>query len=625
MTSPPEALRLASEFPAATRSRWRERLAAVLDRMGVPADDEAPEQALASTTYDGITIAPLYTADDVDDIDGRVGLPGLPPFIRGGRPQGFLGTGWDVRARHADPDPAATNEAALADLEHGVSSLWLLAGSHGVPVAELGTALHGVLLDLATVVLDAGEDYLAAAETLLELHADRDVRARDVRCNLGADPIGVRARTGAQADPAEAAALAARHAQRYPGLRTIVVDATAYHDAGGSDAQELGYSIASGVAYLRALTEAGLTVDAAFEQLEFRYAVNTDQFMGIAKMRAARRLWDRVGTECGACAEARAQRQHAVTSTAMMTERDPWVNMLRTTVACFAAGIGGADAVTVQPFDSRLGIPDPFARRIARNSQAILLEESKLAGVIDPAGGSWYVESLTDALARAAWSVFTEIESAGGMLTALDRGLVTERIAATWSRRRQNVAKRADPITGVSEFPNLAEKIPTRKQYPAPARVGGGLPRVHYAQDYERLRTRSDSHVERHGSRPQVFLATLGPIAKHTARATFAANLFQAGGIETPKAGATKTVDAVVQKFRDSGASVACVCGDDSAYAEWLGKVAPALAEAGANRVMLAGEPTGERQSDVDDFVFAGCDALSVLTDTLETLGVECP
>jgi methylmalonyl-CoA mutase len=624
MTTPPDQLKLATEFPEPSRAAWRELVTEVLRKQGVtPADPQRPEDELASTTYDGITIAPLYTADALTGAAANAGLPGLSPYVRGAQPGGHVDGGWDIRARYTDPDPAATNTSVLADLEGGVSSVWLTVGDGGVPVADLPRALEGVMLDLAPVVLDAGADFAVAAEAMLALYQRHEIPPSEVRGNLGADPIGLRARTGSRADVAGAAALAALNRARYPGLRTFIVDGTAYHDAGASDAQELGCSLATSVAYLRALTDAGLEIDAAFDALEHRFAVTDDQFLGIAKMRAARRLWDRVGEECGASAQARAQRQHAVTASAMMTERDPWVNMLRTTVGCFAAGIGGADAVTVQPFDARLGISDSFARRIARNSQTILLEESKLAGVIDPAGGSWYVESLTDELARAAWAVFTGIEADGGMLAALDSGKVQEMVGQVWASRRANVANRTDPITGVNEFPNLGEKRLSRKAYPEGTAPEGSLRPVHYAQDYEALRTRSDAHLESSGERPKVFLATIGPIARHTARATFANNLFNAGGIETLDAGATESDEDVLAAFEKSGAPVACICGADADYTERVPALAPALAERGARRVLLAGKPDEQYESGVDGFVHTGCDALSVLTETLDTLGVR--
>jgi methylmalonyl-CoA mutase len=603
MTVQPDGLSLAAEFPDPTRRQWRQLVEGVLRKAGrTGLTDTAAEDALATELQDGLTARPLYTAEDGA---GDPGLPGLPPFVRGGRPLGNTVTGWDVRQRHAQPVAKRANEAALADLENGVTSLWLRLGDGGLPVTGLPEALDGVHLDLAPVVLDAGPDYEAAARTLLALAAERGTPPLG---RLGADPLGQAARTGEDAGLGTAAELAALCHRQHPGLRAMTVDALPYHEAGASPAQELGCSLATGVAYLRDLTAAGLPVAAALGQLEFRYAATTDQFLTIAKLRAARRLWARVAQVCGAPGEG--QLQHAVTSSVMMTRRDPWVNMLRTTVACLGAGVGGADAVTVLPFDDALGLSDDFARRIARNTSAILMEESHLAQVIDPAGGSWYLERLTDDLARAAWDWFQEIERAGGQAAALRSGLVADRLSRTWQERQASLAHRREPITGVSEFPNLAEEPVERE--PAPEEPRGGLPKVRRDHAFEALRTRSDAHLAATGVRPRMFLAGLGPAAAHTARTSFAANLFQAGGIEA--------VPGEVSGFTASGATVACLCSSDAIYAEQSEAAAAGLRSAGAAWVFLAGRP-GE-YAGVDEYVFAGGDAVAVLSSVLDRMGV---
>ncbi|GGV22289.1 methylmalonyl-CoA mutase [Kitasatospora herbaricolor] len=627
MTVPPEGLPLAAEFPDATREQWQLLVEGVLRKSGAQNVEGAQaEDALTTELQDGLRARPLYTADDTAADPGH---PGFPPFVRGGRAQGSVLSGWDVRQRHAHPDPRRSNEAVLADLENGVTSIWLAVGAGGVPVDSLDEVLTGVYLDLASVVLDPGADFVAAAGQLLALYARREVPPQEARGNLGADPLGLLARTGNDEDTdrhlTDAVALAVDCVRDHPGLRALTVDALALHDAGASAAQELGASLAAGVAYLRELTAAGLTVDQACGQLEFRYAATADQFLTIAKFRAARRLWARVAQVAGAAPEAAAQRQHAVTSGVMMTERDPWVNMLRTTVACLAAGVGGADAVSVLPFDDALGLPDAFARRIARNTQSILLEESHLARVIDPAGGSWYVEQLTDELARAAWAWFQEIERAGGQRAALTSGLIRETVAATWAERSVDLAHRREPITGVSEFPNLGEQPVVREQAadrgPAPA---GGLPKVRRAEAFEALRTRSDERLAAAGARPSVFLAAIGPAAVHTGRSSFAANLFQAGGLATVT-GEGDGADALAEAFTASGASVACLCSGDKLYAEHAEAVASALKAAGARRVLLAGKPGEHREAyqkaGVDGYVFAGCDAVAVLTSVLDEIG----
>jgi methylmalonyl-CoA mutase len=622
---PDDGFSLAAEFPDATHEQWQRLVEGVLRKTGRDAQGSAAEEALSTALEDGLVARPLYTARD--DAPGS-GFPGFAPFTRGGTPEGAAVSGWDVRQRHDRPDPVRTNEAVLSDLENGAGSVWLAVGEAGVPVEAIGAALDGVYLDLAPVVLDAGAEFAAAAKELLRLYEERGVAPEAALGSLGADPLGHAARTGRYeglaAQMASAAELAVLCDRTYPGIRAIAVDALPYHEAGASAAQELGCSLASGVAWLRELTAAGLGVEAACGQLEFRYAASADQFLTIAKLRAARRLWSRVAEVCGAEAAAGAQRQHAVTSTVMMTRRDPWVNMLRTTVASLAAGVGGADAVTVLPFDHALGLPDAFARRIARNTSTILLEESHLGRVIDPAGGSWYVEQLTDELAHAAWQWFQEIERAGGQSAALEGGLVAERLGATWQSRSKNLAKRREPVTGVSEFPLLAQ-TPVERD-PAPARPAGGLPVVRRDEAFEALRARSDAHLAATGARPRVFVAALGPASAHTARATFAANLFQAGGIEPVHDPVTVDAASAAQAFKDSGAALACICSSDALYTEQAGPVAEALKSAGALRLFLAGRPGEQRETyekaGVDEFVVAGGDAIAVLTSALDRIGV---
>ncbi|MBS2537199.1 methylmalonyl-CoA mutase subunit beta [Catenulispora sp. NF23] len=624
-------LALASLFPAPSREQWRRLVAGVLAKSGKPGlEGQDAEKALSTALEDGLSAQPLYTADDQAPDPG---FPGTAPYVRGNRPHGAVLDGWDIRQYHGDPRPDAANQAVLADLENGVTSLWLEIGDQGLPIDALPKVLDGVYLDLAAVVLDAGPDFGAAAQRLFKLYDERGVPDGQATGNLGADPLGLLARTGADERTesllAEAAELAGTCAQRYPGVRALTVDALAYHDAGASPAQELGSALATAVAYLRQLTDAGLPVADAAGQLEFRYAATADQFLTIAKLRVARRLWARVLEASGAPEAAASNRLHAVTSSVMMTERDPWVNILRTTVACMAAGVGGAESVTVLPFDDVVGLPDDFTRRVARNTQSILLDESHLGRVVDPAGGSWYVERLTDDLARAAWAWFQEIERAGGMRSALVGGLVAERIGAAWERRTAAIARRREPILGVSEFPNLGEKALTSVR--RPGRRGGGLPRVRRAEAFEALRDRAEELLVRDGSRPRIALVALGSEAVYSARSSFAANLFQAGGIEgvvvpvPVESGSGADADALRAALADSEAKIACLCSSDALYAEHATEVARILGEAGIQRIWLAGRP-GERaeeyrEAGVEEFVYVGCDVLSALNTAYAAIG----
>ncbi|GAA1312783.1 methylmalonyl-CoA mutase family protein [Pseudonocardia xinjiangensis] len=618
----PEDLVLAGEFPAAPRDAWVRLVDQVVGKAGllaaVPGSGAASPGAgverLTRRSPDGIRVLPLYTAEDAPAAD--IGVPGAAPFVRGSGRNGAAPDGWDVRQRVAEPDARLAREAVQADLENGVRSIWLALGEGGSAVADLPAVLADVRLDLAPVVLDAAaapaDAETDAAHVFLAFAAEQGVGPAELLGTLGLDPVGRRARTGDGPDVATVVPLARHVAAEFPQVRAIVVDALPVHGAGASDAQELGWSLAAGLEYLRVLTAAGadgvgagLDLPTAARLLEFRYAATAEQFPTIAKLRAARRLWARVTEVCGS---PQPQRQHAVGSPTMLTRRDPYGNLLRGTVAGFAAGVGGADAVTVVPFDAALGAPEPFSRRIARNTQALLVEEAHLARVIDPAGGSWYVESLTAELARAAWAFFQDLEAEGGALAALDSGFVAEQVAVVRGRRLADVATRRAPVTGVSEFADPAEK-PVRRR-PLPEQPGGGLPWFRPAQPYEAYRDRSDARLAATGSRPRAFLATLGPLAAYTTRAGFARNLLQAGGIEVVEAGSTETADEVAAAFIASGIPVAVLCSTDAVYGERGAETVVALREAGARQVLLAGR-TGV--PGVDGTLHAGVDALDVI------------
>ncbi len=461
-----------------------------------------------------------------------------------------------------------------------------------MPTADFATLLDKVLLDLAPVVLEPTGDPEAVATAFLDHATYADLHPDT---NLGVDPIGgalrglVEAETQDNVDHVVAVARLAQEA----GIRAVVVDATAAHDLGASDVQELGFSLYAAATYLRVLTEAGFGIDEAAALIEFRYAATDEQFPTIAKLRAARRLWARVLELSGA--SVREQRQHAVTSRPMTSKYDPYVNMLRGTVAAFAAGVGGADAVTVLPFDSPLGQPDAFGRRIARNVSHLLIDESHVAEVADPAGGSYAVERLTDDLAVAAWAELGELE-----ITGLDA--FAARIEDVVARREAEIAKRKRPITGLSEFPSLTESLPERPPVPGETDVR------RYGASFEALRDEPAA--------TPVFLATMGTVAQHTARATFASNLFAAGGIAVEVAGPTADVEELAASYEKSGSPVVCLAGTDSAYAEWGEAAAAALRERGAAYVIIA----GRADTYTDDSCAMGVDALAFLNRTREQL-----
>jgi len=603
-------------------ARWRSAVAEVLAKSGRRDQSEfpdEPERLLDSPTYEGFAVHALYTA--LDGL-GEPALPGEWPFIRGADRHRDVLAGWKV----AEQFPAANftgtasegNAAVLGALVDGVSALVLRVGDGGVAPGELDRWLEGVYLELAPVLLDAGRHFPAAAGAVLALIAGADdARRASMSIDLGADPLtAVLSGTGACTVEEVLAVASAVSGKR--GVRTITIDGPAFHNRGAGAAWELAGVICAAIDYLRLQTDAGIAVVDALHQISFRLAADDDQFMTIAKFRAARQLWARVADVLGHPDDGAAT-VHAVTSEAMMTQRDPWVNMLRTTVAAFGAGVGGADSVQVLPFDAAIpgGFPGTavdFARRIARNTQLLLLEESNIGRVLDPAGGSWYVEQLTETLAAQAWSHVQEVETRGGFRQAVDH--VTEQIEQVRVSRAEDIAHRRTAITGVSEFPNLSE--------PPLPHTGSSSTGLRYAHPFEVLRDRSDAHLVRTGQRPRALLLPLGPLAEHNIRTSFAANLLASGGVEAVNPG-TIEPGVVGQAVRDAGTSVAVICGTDARYGDEVAAIVGAARAAGVRLIYLAGPekaiadvPTGARP---DAFLTAKIDAVEALSALLDGLG----
>jgi len=663
-------LSLAADFPPATREQWLKLVESVLKGADF-------HKKLVGRSHDGIEIQPLYPkADGAARIERE----------QAGR--------WRVSQRVDHPDPIKANELALLDLEGGADALTLVTrkapASRGFGVRidsidDLDRALNGVILDLIHLRLDAGGHGRQMAALTLALAERRGHKLSDLSIDLGLDPVGAMAATGKMSASWDAVAhrmgdtLADLAGHGFKG-RAFLADGRPYHEAGASEAQELAAVLAMGLTYLRGLEAYGHSLDAARQALAFLLVADADEFFTVAKLRALRRLWARVEQACGL--EPKLIRLHAETAWRMTTKCDPWVNMLRTTVAAFSAGIGGADSITVLPFTVALGLPDAFARRVARNTQLILLDESNLCRVADPAAGAGGFEALTDALCEKAWGLFQEIEREGGILESLKIGALQGRIAGVRAQREKAVATRKQPITGTSEFPNINEGevtvlLPTpapKEAAPAPQPANGAgtetpfpslvrmaaegaslpqlvgtaagpspvavaaLPSIRTAEPFERLRDLSDAYLARTGSRPKVFLANLGPISAFTARATFAKNFFEAAGIEAILNDGFSSLDPLVAAFAASGTQVACICSSDEIYfgpAEDAIKPNETAAEekvrslrrAGASLMYMAGRPIMRedaiRMAGVRKFIYIGCDLLAITADIYSALGTH--
>ncbi|MBC7770552.1 MAG: methylmalonyl-CoA mutase [Phycisphaerales bacterium] len=581
---------------------------------------------LVGQTADGVAIKPLYRETDIATATDVSGAPGAAPFIRGAR-QGA----WLIRQSFAHPDPERTNAEILADLKGGVGGIELVIdpnGKDGVAIrdaADFDLALSGVILEAAPVSLDAGAEELWAAELLRDKL--KGVAAVGTAFNL--DPLGVMLRTGRQDAHLEAFAFTAMTCRDLPNARFLRADARVVHEAGGSEAQEIASALYSGIAYLRGLESEALDIEQSANAISFAVAVGPDVLIEAAKLRALRLCWARVLEASGAEAQHRGAYIHAFTSRRMMTRYDAWTNILRVTTAAFAAGVGGADAVTTYPLTDALGLPTPFARRVARNTQHVLLEECRLGQVADPAGGAWFVEKLTRDLAERAWALMQQMEAHAAPLQGFLQGLVRE----TRAQRQRGIAARREGITGVTDYPLLNAAAPeieratfiSAKAMPtdlSDSRIEPLAP-VRWAAPFETLRQRAELHAPR----PAVFAATLGALAAFAQRAQFARNLFAAGGVAVlGEEDAYPSRDAMIDAFRFSGARVAVICGTDAAYAEDAENAAQRLKAAGATWVMLAGKPGDSeaklRATGVDQFVFAGQDALKELETLHAALGV---
>lgn len=456
-------LPLADDFAPPTREAWLRVVEKTLK-------GESFEDALVKRTADGLSIQPLYTADCAPDV-----VRDLSPRDAD-RP-------WDLRMRVAHPDPRQAAAEGLKDLEGGAASLLLAidpTGQTGVAVGstdDLARALDGVMLDLAPVALDAGYLGPRAADWLGTLAK----AAPNAPLAFHMDPLTTFAQTGASPGPIEshiisAATVAARLAATYGKAGLFLATGRAAHESGGSNTGELAVMTAAALAYAKALVRAGLPIDEAFRRITLGVSLDGEYFTGIAKVRAARALWARVTQACGVNVPARVEVR---SSNRMLARADAWTNLLRLTSAGFAAAVGGADVVVLGAFTDAIGLPTAFARRQARNTQLVLMEESHLGRVADPAGGAWYLDTLTDQIAQAAWSGFQAIEAAGGVIAALQSGVIAEAVNAAREAQSKAYADKSRKILGVSVFPNADDKAPEVAVVdPAAFAVAGPDPRL---------------------------------------------------------------------------------------------------------------------------------------------------
>lgn len=612
-------------FPTIDEAAWR----ALVDTTLKGADFE---RRLVKKTADGVRIEPLYDGSDKAAADS---LPGQFPFTRGSSAASDLSRPWDITLRVEHPDLAKSNAIILEGLLRGVSHLDLVLADHsqyGLVIEGLDDVeklLKDVDLSLVSVGVTGDERAIDVAGMIARIGGPKTVCG-----SIGYDPLGTLAtRGGLQKSVDEALAYGGLCAQMTDKMTdtfaSFNVDLRGYDAAGASPALSLAIAMATGVAYLRAGEGAELSIDAAAGQIGFTLTTDTDLFPSIAKLRAARTLWARIVTASGGSDQAAAMKLSVETATSIMAKRDAHTNILRTSIAGFGAAIGGANAISILPFTHALGLPDELARRVARNIHVLLAEESSLGRVMDPAGGSFALENLTRDITNAAWTLFQEIEKQGGMAACLTSGWVQGEIAKLNETRLASLAKRKISITGVSEFPDLDATAVTTADAPTQriealdfVVTATAIKPMRLAEAFENLRDKAEAAAKP----PSVFLANIGTPADFTARAQFAQNLFEAGGIRAISPDGFTSAEEAASAFKASGAKIACLCSTDTLYKEHGDSFGKALSVAGATKLYLAGNPgdakPGYEAAGISGFIYMGTDVLAALKDAQSAAGV---
>ncbi len=620
---------LHDHFSPASEAAWREAATQALRGR--------PLAKLTRTTPEGVEVPPLFVA--APSATAATGWPDLAPHTRGSGALDRRQAGWDVRAQVFGGDPAAAAAALAADTAEAARSAWITPATASTPGVTVATAadaqrLLGALdLGATPVVVDCTGTALAWLQALLKAAQDAGVPARDLtgalRCDIPGS-VGALGGTPGDASACWSDLVAAfEAAEGAPWLHLVAASALPAHDAGADAAWGLAVALASARASWRALQAAGIALGDAVQRTELTLGTHADQFTTIATLRAARLLYGKLTHNLGLPPAQQRAFVHAVTGRTTTARRAPWTNMLRGTLEAAAAAMGGADAVTLTPFDAALGTPDALARRVARNAQLVLIREGHLARVADPGGGSWHLEHLTDGIARAAWDHLQSIESAGGLVAALRSGLVHRAIAQTRAQRARALARRKHTLVGVSDYVQAdepavprtpAERLPQDADGPLVAAavvpVCAPLGRWRDADAWESLRASvAGEPTAEDAQAPAFFLANMGPVARHQARAGFTERLLSAQGFRVLGSDGFASASDAAAAYAESGARGVAICGHDDDYRRDAAAWADALHEAGARAVLLAGKPgvTGdERVPGVSHYAHLGVDGLAL-------------
>lgn len=662
---------LLSEFPSQTYEEWKEAATQLLK--GRPF-----EKTLITPTYEGFDLQPIYTRETLGELPHAEDPPGTGSLVRGSRLEGYLNAGWLISQELAAASPRELNAIARHELENGQNELniWLdrptregkdadsgaqSVGVCGVSLSTLGDLkelLEGIHPEMISLYVQSGTVAPAFYALLDAWVRESGADPARIRGCLGMDPAAWLAESGSLPGEKEKvfdamAELVQAVAKRMPQLQVIDVCGHAYHNGGASSTQEMAAVIATGVTYLKELAGRGVAAETVVPRMRLSLSVGGNYFIEIGKLRAMRLLWSRVMEAFGVAPQARRVHLHARTGLWNKTRFDPYVNMLRTTTEAFSAVVGGCDSLHVAPFDEIVRESDSFSRRIARNTHAILAEECGMTNVIDPAGGSWAVETVTDEMAREAWKQFQQIEADGGILAALESGSLQASVSAVYGEKIKNIQRRKDVIVGTNSYPNASEKLlegrgidyeavcieriatldswkssrdteavgtalaavasagdnrmeglveaaaagATIAELQAALKLGEsdmsaqpiGLRRA--AEEFEKLRMAARA-LSASGRPATVHQLNMGPSRRYRARADWTSSFFQVGGFEVINQDDYDDAAAAVAALKASGARAAIITSDDETYTAAVPEIARLIRAADPGvKILVAGAP----------------------------------
>ncbi len=617
-------LNLLADFPSVSTQQWMDKITA--DLKGADFNKK-----LVWKTNEGFNVMPFYRAEDIEAMQTKEAMPGKFPFVRGTKADNE----WFVRQDITVKSAKEANAKALDVLNKGVNSLGFILKKEDLSADYIATLLKDVAADCVELNFRICINASAQLATILvEYFNSKGYDVKSLHGSIGFDPINRMLQVGKDLTKEEIVSKSKAVIEAISGLpfyRVIAVNAVTLSDAGAFVAQELGYALAWGNEYLSSLIEAGVDKSLAAKKIKFNFGVGGNYFMEIAKFRAARLLWAKIvdayqpecrvpdckNTENGICKCAAKMRIHAQTSEFNKTIFDANVNMLRTQTEAMSASLGGVNSLTVTPYDSTYKVSDEFSERIARNQQLLLKEESHFDKVVDPAAGSYYIETLTNNIAEQAWKLFLDVEENGGFFSAVKAGTIQDAVKATAATRLKSVSSRREVLLGTNQFPNFTEianaKVEIKKAAADCDCNHSGvktLTSVRAAEEFEALRFATEAAAKR----PKAFMLTIGSLAMRLARAQFACNFFACAGYEVIDNLGFKTVEEGVSAAEKAGADIIVLCSSDDEYAE----LAPAAYKAidGKQIFVVAGAPAC-----TDDLKALGIENfINVKSNVLETL-----